>query len=183
VNISAFASFLGFSNTISIIILSLLNLSSVFGQIILGKLSDRLAPYNVTLISSIGATLSVFLLWGFSSSLPPLILFALVYGFFGGGYASSWTGSINHIVQENPTKKGFVFGLLCAGRGIGNVISGPLSAVLIQAGSRGEKHGGFAYGTIYGNLIVFTGVTAAFGALGWIALGPPRKMLQALKRT
>lgn len=64
-----------------------------------------------------------------------------------------------------------VFGLLAGGRGIGNVISGPLSTVLIEQGSLSSSQAdsaGTGFGTQYGTLILFTGITAVFGAWSWM---------------
>lgn len=55
-----------------------------------------------------------------------------------------------------------VFACLAAGRGIGNLVSGPLSEALID-GFPWRGNAGFAYGSGYGTLIVFTGITALFG--------------------
>lgn len=67
-----------------------------------------------------------------------------------------------------------VFGALAAGRGVGNMISGPLSGALMER-SPWEGKAGFGYGSGYGVLIVFTGVTALLGGssfvwkrLGWL---------------
>jgi hypothetical protein len=64
-----------------------------------------------------------------------------------------------------------VFGLLAGGRGIGNVVSGPLSTLLLRQGSVGDPHGSdgaTAYDSKYGALIIFTGITAIFGAWSWM---------------
>ena len=53
--------------------------------------------------------------------------------------------------------------LLIGGKGIGAVVSGPLSSALIQAPPwRGKAIG--AYGSSYGALVLFTGITSVFGA-------------------
>jgi hypothetical protein len=60
-----------------------------------------------------------------------------------------------------------MFGLLSAGRGIGNVICGPISESLL--GHRpwyGKAL--FAYGSAYGPLIAFTGTTAALTLMPWV---------------
>lgn len=71
-----------------------------------------------------------------------------------------------------------MFGLLAGGRGIGNVISGPLSAALIERGAVGGGSGGggqelgwgqgweWGFSSEYGTLILFTGVTALLGGVG-----------------
>ena len=57
-------------------------------------------------------------------------------------------------------------GLMAAGRGVGAVVSGPISENLLQSQSGWDA--GFAYGTSYGVLIVFSGVTAMFGGTACI---------------
>ena len=72
------------------------------------------------------------------------------------------------------TDVGMLIGLLSAGRGIGAIVSGPLSeALLTLKPCQGDV--GLGYGTGYGGLIVFTGITAALGgasilgrSLGWM---------------
>ena len=54
---------------------------------------------------------------------------------------------------------GSIIGLLSAGRGIGNVVCGPLSELLLQDAKQ-HSNPKFAYNSSYGSLVVFTGVTA-----------------------
>lgn len=119
-------------------------------------------------MSTIGATLSVFLLWGLSASLPILCIFSVVYGLSAGGFSSTWTGATQEIrKRDDNAELGMVFGLLAAGRGIGSVVSGPLSEALLSGEPwRGEAKLG--YGTGYGLLIVFTGISAMFGGFSWV---------------
>lgn len=160
-----YARTLGLSSLSGTVTVSLFNTASVFGQVILGFLSDRLHITTVILISTVGATLSVFLLWGFSTSLPLLCIFSLVYGLFAGGFTSTYTGSIQEVKRaDDRAEAGLVFGLLAAGRGIGSVVSGPLSeALLSERPWVGDAVMG--YGTGYGGLIVFTGVSAMLGGM------------------
>ncbi|KAJ5245714.1 hypothetical protein N7489_005810 [Penicillium chrysogenum] len=133
------------------------------------------------LLSSVGSALSVLLFWGMASSgsdssqtaIALLTIFSITYGFFAGGFSSTWSGVITQIKRDSSPSldTGLVFGLLAGGRGIGNVISGPLSTVLLQSGSlRGSSglSGNTGYETQYGTLILFTGITAFFGAWSWI---------------
>jgi hypothetical protein len=59
---------------------------------------------------------------------------------------------------------GSIIGLLSVGRGVGNVAAGPLSEVLLQWKSRGW----LAYGSEYGSLITFTGITAVAALFPWV---------------
>ena len=163
-----YAESLGFSSISSTLIISLANSASIFGAILLGGLSDRLHVTTVIFISTVGATLSVLLCWGLATSLPTLCLFSLSYGLFAGGFSTTWTGIIKEVQKrERGADAGMVFGLLAAGRGIGSVISGPLSEALIEAKWL-QNEASFGYGTGYASLIMFTGVTAALGGTSWV---------------
>lgn len=164
----SYARTLGLSSVSGTVTVSLFNTTSVFSQVILGFLSDRLHITTVILISTIGATISVFLLWGFSTSLPLLCIFSLVYGLFAGGFTSTYTGSIQAVKRaDDRAEAGLIFGLLAAGRGIGSIVSGPLSeALLSERPWAGDAILG--YGTGYGALIVFTGVSAMLGGMSWV---------------
>ncbi|KAJ5599292.1 hypothetical protein N7450_000359 [Penicillium hetheringtonii] len=173
---------IGLPATMGTMLVSLFNATSVFGGITIGMLCDRFAVTNILLLSSLGSALSVFLFWGMAASsdegssqtaLALLTVFSIFYGFFAGGFSSTWSGVITKIQSDSSSsmETGLVFGLLAGGRGIGNVISGPLSSVLIRQGALGPYHdqsSGTGFGTQYGVLILFTGITALLGGWGWI---------------
>ncbi|KAE9576833.1 MFS transporter asaE [Colletotrichum fructicola] len=170
---------LGASAFPSALTLLLVNVASVFGCIGMGSLVDRFSAPSCIMLASVGAALGTFLIWGFSSSLGVLYLFCVVYGLFAGAYTSAWPGIMKQVTDHEREKErgvdsSMVFGMLAAGRGIGNVISGPLSEALISGSPwKGElAHG---YGSGYGTLIIFTGVTALMGGasffwkrIGWL---------------
>jgi MFS family permease len=162
----------------------LLNVASVFGCVAMGGLIDRMHVTTCIFICSVGAAIGTFLIWGFSTTLPVLCVFCVLYGFFAGSYTSTWSG-VMHDVAKNAGREGdssesqdshnsgstvdptMVLAFLSAGRGIGNVASGPLSEALIaNMPWRGQAAGG--YGSGYGGLIVFTGVTAILGGGSYI---------------
>ncbi|KAK8074815.1 Major facilitator superfamily transporter [Apiospora hydei] len=79
----------------------------------------------------------------------------------------SGSGSGSGKKKYGPVDTSMVFAWLAAGRGIGNVVSGPLSEGLLDGLPwLGRAAGG--YGSGYGGLIVFTGVTACFGGASYI---------------
>ena len=97
------------------------------------------------------------------------IVFALSYGFFAGGYSVATVSGTARALRmfDESMDVGAVLGLLLAGKGVGIVLSGPLSEVLYTSQSwKGEA--GLAYGSGYGPLIVFTGVTAALGGISYV---------------
>jgi MFS family permease len=170
-----FARSLGLSPSIGTLLVALINASAVFSTISMGWLIDRFHVTTVILLSTIGASISVFLLWGLSTALPLLCVFAVVYGFFAGGLVSTVAGMIKVVKERDEgADVGILLGLLSAGRGVGAVVSGPLSERLLR-GRPWEGSAGDAYGSGFGTLIVFTGVTATVGGvsflgrrLGWV---------------
>ena len=145
-----------------------INVASVFGCIAMGSLIDRFHVTTCLLLSSIGATVGTFLLWGFSTSLPVLYIFCVTYGLFAGSFSSTYSGIIKDVLSKSDTADaGLVFAFLAAGRGVGNVVSGPLSEALVKGRPWWGK-AGMAYGSGFGPLIAFTGASAACGALGFV---------------
>ncbi|KAK2025786.1 major facilitator superfamily transporter [Colletotrichum zoysiae] len=163
---------LGASPYASALTILLVNVASVFGCVAMGSLVDRFSAPSCLMLASAGATAGTFLAWGFSSNLGVLYVFCVVYGLFAGAYTSAWPGIMKVVVEhERERERGvdpsMVFGMLAAGRGVGNVISGPLSEALIK-GAPWKGEAGFGYGSGYGTLIVFTGVTALMGGASFV---------------
>ncbi len=71
--------------------------------------------------------------------------------------------------QDTSARMGTLMGVFAAGRGIGAVASGPLSEVLLKGVTRvaSPTSTEFGYGTQYGVLIVFTGVSALAGIVAF----------------
>jgi len=79
----------GLSGQVSAAILASWNLSSALGRIAMGLGADAfLGPVNSMLISLTVFGVSAIALWPFSSSLGPLIFFAILNGMSSGGFFS-----------------------------------------------------------------------------------------------
>jgi MFS family permease len=167
-----YARTLGASSLVSTLTLILINVAAVFGCVVMGGIVDRWHITTCILLSTIGSTFSVFLLWGFSTNLPLLLVFCAVYGLFAGSYSTTYPGVMKMLKDnEQGTDSMMVFAVLAAGRGIGNVACGPMSEALVRAGEVGGRG---LYGSEYGPLVLFTGISAALGGvscfgrtLGW----------------
>jgi predicted MFS family arabinose efflux permease len=172
------------------LLLTLFNLPGILSSSFFGYLSDKkrfsLSATTVTSISAISSALSAFLLWGLTSqgSMALLVLFSMTFGFFAGGYSATWGGVINELEREAAQRNeaidtGMLYGLLNGARGIGYVSGGLASVPLLKAGS-GISLGRLGYGTIYGPLIIFTGLSTAFGGWGVIWKWNWKKLLYLL---
>jgi MFS family permease len=174
------------SQTSATLLLTLFNIPGIASSSFFGYLTDSkrfsLSTTTVTAISAISSALAVFLLWGLTSqgSMALLVLFSIIFGFFAGGYSSTWGGIINELEHEAAQNNeaidlGMLYGLLNGARGIGFVGGGLAGVPLLKAGSNSSL-GHFAYGTTYGPLIIFTGLSTIFG--GWSMLWKWKKVLR-----
>lgn len=167
--LASYAQALNFPSIIGAILLGLYSFASVPGSLVHGLLNDRLSPSTVILISSLGSTLAIFLLWGLAGHLALLMLFAIVYGFFAGGFSSTYPGIVREMKRlDEGVDTGLVMGLLLGGRGVGFVVGGPVSAALLDAGKRAMGEVKWGYETQYGAVIICAGVTALLGGWGWM---------------
>jgi predicted MFS family arabinose efflux permease len=168
-----YAKSIGASNAVSALTLILINIAAVFGCVVMGSIVDRWHITTCILVSTIGSTISVFLIWGFSTNLPLLLVFCAVYGLFAGSYTTTYPGIMRAVGKsEHSTDSTMVFAVLAAGRGIGNVACGPVSEALFRLGDVGATG---LYASEYGPLVLFTGISAALGGvscfartLGWV---------------
>lgn len=174
------------SQTSATLLLTLFNVPGIVASSFFGYLSDNkyftLSATTVTAISAVSSALSTFLFWGLTSqgSMALLVLFSITFGFFAGGYSATWGGVINEMESEAAQRNeaidtGMLYGLLNGARGIGYVSGGLAGIPLLKAGSSSAV-GSFAYGTAYGPLIIFTGLSTVFG--GWGLLWRWKKLLQ-----
>lgn len=176
--LNTYASYVASLSTVSsTLLLTLFNAPGIVSSSFFGWLSENkylsLSTNSTTFISALPSALAVFLLWGLTTasahSMALLILFSLIYGFFAGGYSATWGGVIKEMESEAADSNeaidtGMVYGLLNGARGIGYIGGGLAGVPLLKAGG-GNVIGKFAYGTPYGPLIIYTGLSTFLG--GW----------------
>lgn len=180
---------LGASEFASSVCILIFNTSAVVGCVAIGWLIDRFHVTTCVMISTIGATLGTFLLWGCATNMSMVYLYCVSYGLSAGSFSTTWTGVMREVSGKDKLSASstsssdpelpistlgrsnsdgsyeegvdpvMVFVLLAAGRGIGNVVSGPMSQAMYHA-MPWKDEAGLAYGSGYGSLIVFTGITA-----------------------
>jgi len=178
------------SPAFSTLLLTLINIPGICSSTFFGFLSDNryfhLAAPTVTALSAVSSALAAFLFWGLAAhgDIALLILFAITFGFFASAYSATWGGVMNDMEQDAARRNealdsGVLYGLLNGARGIGYVSGGFLSVPLIKAG-RTSPVGSLGYGTAYGPLIIFTGLSLAFGGWG-LAFSPKWKKVLNLR--
>ncbi|KAF3768035.1 hypothetical protein M406DRAFT_229616, partial [Cryphonectria parasitica EP155] len=164
------------SQTSATLLLTLFNIPGIVASSFFGYLSDhnttnrrrrrlRLAALStptVVSIPALGSALAAFLFWGLTSqgSMALLVLFSITFGFFAGGYSSTWGGVLNQMEREAADRNeavdmGVIYGLLNGARGVGYVSGGLAGIPLLKAGagssssssSSSSSLGSFGYGT------------------------------------
>lgn len=168
----SYASSIGLEVSKGALLLALMSVSQVAGQFTFGYLSDKNLSLNALItVSSSVAAIATLSTWGLARSLLPLIFFALLYGFFGAGYTAMWARMVTAISKE-PSASQAMFGLFCFGKGIGNILAGPISAGLLR---KPDNTGAYGYG-MYKTVVIFTGTCLLFssGSLVMIYLEPKR---------
>lgn len=155
----SYASTLSLGERSGALALALMSVSQVGGQFAFGLLSDQRTRYKVPIgllacVSTTVAAVACLTLWRLAESLAMLLAFAVLYGFFGAGFTAIWA-RMSTAITEDATAAPMVFALLNFGKGVGNVLAGPIGGSLVAHGSSGMKPVG---ATSYRWVIVFTGV-------------------------
>ncbi|KAF2723406.1 putative MFS monocarboxylate transporter [Polychaeton citri CBS 116435] len=163
-----FATSIGLPSFAGPLALALYNLAACVGNLVQGWLCDRFHVTVAILIATLGSMVACFVLWGLTTSQPMLYLFAILWGVSAGGFGANWTGCVSAIRDSGHAglEVGPFIAFMGAAKGVGAVISGPLSERLLQM--QPWKGAGYVYGTNYGILVVFTGVCATLGGTAWV---------------
>ncbi|KAJ8080228.1 hypothetical protein PM082_017058 [Marasmius tenuissimus] len=113
------------------IALAMLNGSSFFSGLAMGYLSDKWSPWLLAVTTLASTSLVTFILWGvFSTTFGGLLAFGIVYGLLAGGWSSLWSSFIRPFGRDDPRVVTLIFGYLGLSRGIGNILSTPISSAL-----------------------------------------------------
>ncbi|KAM0756234.1 MFS general substrate transporter [Meredithblackwellia eburnea MCA 4105] len=162
-----FASAIGLSGSEGSGMLACVNATAVISRITLGVLSDRRSPHTLGAVAMLASSLCVFILWGVTStSFAPLLVFALVLGLAAGGWTSLYARIIKDTAKDDPQLATTLFGLVSFTRGLGSLLTAPISSYLLRHPLQGaSSHTGFgvAHGQ-YGSLVVFAGLALAIAA-------------------
>ncbi|KAJ7163489.1 major facilitator superfamily domain-containing protein [Mycena crocata] len=176
VYLPTFANNLHISSSNSAVTLAMLNAATVVGRLSLGYLSDKVNPWLLALSTLLTTLASTFILWGiFSHSFAGLLAFGIVYGTVAGGWSSLWTGFVRPFAKDDPVLSTTLYGYLLLSRGIGNIVSTPISANLYAQTRNvtgGAEKTGFQVGDgRFQEMIIYVGTcfagAAAVSALGW----------------
>ncbi|KAJ7439247.1 major facilitator superfamily domain-containing protein [Mycena latifolia] len=175
VYLPTFANNLHISTSNSAVTLSVLNAASLVGALSMGYLSDKLSAWLLAFSTLIVTSVTTFVLWGvLAHSFGGLLAFGLVYGGVAGSWTSLWTGFVRPLAKDDPAMSASLYGYLLLSRGIGSIVSTPISAKLYAQthnATGGSETTGFEVGEgRFEKMIIYVGTCFA-GAAGVAALG------------
>lgn len=157
----SYATSTGLSARQGAMLLSLMSGAQVLGQWTFGILSDKMGLNLLVVCCTLMAALASFTSWGLAQGLGPLVVFAILYGFFAYGFCSM-RARMGTAVSEEPMAALTTFGIFVFCQGVGNVLAGPISGGLLVGN---VKKG--AYGMMrYKSMVLFTGGCMLLSALG-----------------
>lgn len=138
-------------------ILAILNAASIFGRGLPGPVADKVGRFNIMILCSATCTISILGLWlNIGSSIPGLIAFAIVYGFFSGSAYSLTPVCVAQLcrTEDYASRYGTAYGIVS----LATLAGVPLSGNILNAGS-GEN---------YSALILFCGAAYAVSTVLFI---------------
>lgn len=164
----SFVTSLGHSTHSAATVLAVANFSMILGDLGFGKLSDKIHVNILIIVCTAVSAVATFILWGFVGSgmnnLAAIIAFAFLFGCFGGGYLALWA-RMGTLFGEKDAH--MVYSTLCFGRGLGVILCGPISQVLLKTTPPKLLHP-LGQGQ-YGGVIMFVGMCTAGAAIMGVA--------------
>ncbi|KAH0834963.1 MFS general substrate transporter [Lanmaoa asiatica] len=173
-----FSSTLNLDSALSSLAIALLNGFSSAGPILVGFLSDYFTPWPIAFILSTLSLLCTVVFWGVIGDVVGVMLFSVTYGFVASGWSTLWSSFVRQISREDPSLSMSMYGILMLTRGLGNVLSTPVSTALAPVQSLstvndGGARQGFALDDgRFACLIAYIGVcysaTMLVSVVGWV---------------
>ncbi|KAI0266800.1 major facilitator superfamily domain-containing protein [Gloeopeniophorella convolvens] len=172
-----YAKALHLSNSSSSLALALLNGASALGPLVLGVLSDHISPWLLAVLTCGATSLVTFALWGGAShAAAGLMAYGVAYGLLAGGWTTLWSSFLRGFSKDDPYLSMSMYGFFMLSRGIGNVLSSPISTTLSSVADASTtfsngRTGFTVEGGRFEKLIVYVGSCFAIAAIatlvGW----------------
>nr|CAG8578284.1 13101_t:CDS:2 [Entrophospora candida] len=126
--IPSFATHIGISEGTGAIIVGITSGMNALGRIILGYCADKLGRMNTFFICTFLSGVVILLIWTFSTTLAPLLIFAILYGINAGGFVSLFPVVVADIVgyDQITNSVGYLYSIAALGTAFGSPIAGAL---------------------------------------------------------
>jgi hypothetical protein len=148
----------------------MLNVFQVVAQFVVGRASDKFKFSSVAIAATSSlVSAPLLLLWWFSKSFAELMVFAILFGLFAGGYSVLWPRFNTSLTNDADTQL-FLYGWLAFGRGLGNLLAVPVQLVNKTSGGTTDPTSAFRYIIIFaGTALLLSGfMSTASLAMSWL---------------
>jgi MFS family permease len=158
-----FAQSIGLSPSTGAALVAAFNACNALGRFIAGPLCDKIGPLNMFVIAMVLNAASMLAIWPVSSTLGPLVLFAIINGVANGAYFTTQPTVVAGIF--GPGRAAVAMSMSATGWSVGYLMGAPIAGYLLQAsGGRWDSGSGQSIDT-YRTAIFYAGGTATVSAL------------------
>jgi predicted MFS family arabinose efflux permease len=124
-----FASSIGLSASTGAGLVAGFGASTAIGRLMSGWVCDRIGPFNTLAITVLVNALSMLAIWPVSTSLPPLVIFAVVNGCANGSF---FVGLPTAVAAISPGSAASAISLATSFWTPGYLLGSPIAGMLIQ---------------------------------------------------
>ena len=173
-----FAESLGLSSGVGAGIVAAFNACTTVGRFAAGPLCDRIGPLNTFACTVVLNAVTTLAIWPISSTLPPLIVFAILNGMANGAFFTTLPMVV--VSMLDPSRAAVGMALSITGWSAGYLLGTPIAGFLLQASGTGK--GDFSGVDAYRPAIFYAGgiATVSSGLVIFARLFMDRKLLKKL---
>ncbi|KAG0298950.1 hypothetical protein BGZ98_010405 [Dissophora globulifera] len=136
------------------LLIGILNGSSAIGRVTMGLASDHMGDVNTLLISTLCSAISVLVVWMLAgNSVPAMVVFCILYGFFSGSYVAIVPTVAAHLC--GISRLASVTGIVYGGIAVGTLIGSPVGGALLDLSN----------GVDYKPMLLWTGFVMVAGSM------------------
>ncbi|ESK86380.1 MFS general substrate transporter [Moniliophthora roreri MCA 2997] len=114
----------------SFYLLAIMNASSIPGRIIPNVMGQRFGVFNVLVFCTFACGVLIFALFGIENSIAALVIFAILYGFFSGGFLALLSPAVA-LLAKDPSEIGIRIGLAYFITSAGLLTGTPIDGALL----------------------------------------------------
>jgi OFA family oxalate/formate antiporter-like MFS transporter len=161
VHLASYAQDAGHSQAQGVALVSLIGLGSLFGRFTIGGVADRIGRQLSLAVMYIGLGL-MLVLWWLTTSYWVLVVFALLFGTFYGGFVALAPTIIMDLY--GPRAVSGIIGVLYTGPGLGTLVGPPLAGAAFDA-----------FGSYDAPILAAAGLSFVGAALVWAFIRSARR--------
>lgn len=142
---TTYSSRIGIAPNLAFYLITIINLTGIFGRIVLGMLSDKFGSINLTIIVCCGTALIEYL-WNRQRNNVSVVVYCMFSGFTSGSYMALAPASFTRYISHDFLAQKVAF--FCIAGGLGMLSGLPLAGLFIDTNvPRTYAHGAYLQGS------------------------------------